>query len=201
MTELCKIMTEYGSDKGSGQHNYTIFYTEIFKNKTIKNVFELGLGTNNPSLVSNMGINGSPGASLRGWRQYFPGANIYGADIDKNILFTEPNITTFFCDQRDKESIKNLWCEDVLVDRLFDIIIDDGLHEYSANLEFFKNSVHKLAPGGIYIIEDVVPHDIINFNNTLQDLKEQYTNLKFNIIQLENERNSFDNNLVVIYKD
>ena len=31
MTELCKIMTEYGSDKGSGQHNYTIFYTEIFK--------------------------------------------------------------------------------------------------------------------------------------------------------------------------
>jgi hypothetical protein len=32
-TELCHIMTKYGSDKGNGSwHNYTIIYDYLFKN-------------------------------------------------------------------------------------------------------------------------------------------------------------------------
>jgi hypothetical protein len=201
MTELCKIMTEYGSDKGSGHHNYTVFYTEIFKNKNIKNVFELGLGTNNPNLQSSMGVNGKPGASLRGWKHYFPDANIYGADIDKDILFTEPNIVTFFCDQRDEKSVRHLWSQDPIADKIFDIIIDDGLHEFEANLTFFKNSIHKLAPGGIFIIEDVLHYEVNKFANIIDDLKKQYLDLKFDIVQLENQQNQSDNNLIVIYKN
>ena len=37
----------------------------------------------------------------------------------------------------------------------FDIIIDDGLHEFHANKCFFENSIEKLNPGGFYIIEDI----------------------------------------------
>jgi hypothetical protein len=31
-TDLCSIMNQYGSDKGSGHHNYTILYDYLFKN-------------------------------------------------------------------------------------------------------------------------------------------------------------------------
>ena len=68
------FMRKYGSDKGSininnSHHNYTTFYYSIFKSlcdKTLR-VFELGLGTNNIDIPSNMGTNGKHGASLYGW--------------------------------------------------------------------------------------------------------------------------------------
>ena len=49
---------------------------------------------------------GKPGASLRVWRDYFPNAIIYGADIDKDILFAEERIKTFYIDQLDPVAIK-----------------------------------------------------------------------------------------------
>ena len=36
-TELCKIMTEEGSDKSGNWHNYTIEYYSLFNNKKDKN--------------------------------------------------------------------------------------------------------------------------------------------------------------------
>ena len=71
-TPLCEIMGRHGSDKGSGDilnswHNYTTLYHSLFKEIRRKplRVFELGLGTNNVTLASNMGADGKPGASLR----------------------------------------------------------------------------------------------------------------------------------------
>ena len=55
------------------------------------NIFEVGLGTNNVDVPSNMGKDGKPGASLRAWRDYFP-----NADIDTRILFKEDKIQTFY---------------------------------------------------------------------------------------------------------
>ena len=56
MTELCRIMNENGSDKGSGWHNYTILYEGIFSKKRLDklNIFELGLGTNNIEISSSL---------------------------------------------------------------------------------------------------------------------------------------------------
>ena len=88
--ELTNLMNFYGSDKGgkNNDHNYASYYSQIFSHKKneIKNFLEIGLGTNNQNFVSNMGPKGIPLASLRAWRDYFVNANIYGADIDKNIL-------------------------------------------------------------------------------------------------------------------
>ena len=50
------------------------------------NILEIGLGTNNPILVSTMGSNGRPGASLYSFREYLPKSNIYGADVDKKYF-------------------------------------------------------------------------------------------------------------------
>jgi hypothetical protein len=68
-------------------------------------VFECGVGTNNPNITSNMGVNGQPGASLRVWRDYFQNAEVFGADIDRGILFEEQRIRTFYVDQTNKDSI------------------------------------------------------------------------------------------------
>lgn len=100
-TSLCEIMGRYGSDKGhiditKSHHNYTTYYYHIFNPiRTEKlRVFELGLGTNNPNLPSNMGVNGKPGASVYGWREFFPHSDIFGADIDTDILFSADRIRT-----------------------------------------------------------------------------------------------------------
>lgn len=134
-TILCEIMGRHKSDKGHkfitfSKHNYTTFYYSIFnkfKNEKIR-LFELGIGTDNITIPSNMGCNGRPGASLYGWQEFFENADIYGADIDKDILFSTNRIKTYFCDQTNSEIIKNMWEDNIELQDDFDIIIEDGLH-------------------------------------------------------------------------
>ena len=156
-TSLCDIMLKHGSDKSrSDKHNYTVIYEHLFRDLKEKNIrlFELGIGTNNPNMISSMGLDGKPGASLRGWSEYFTNGLIFGADIDRNILFSTDKIKTFYCDQTNPESIKSMWSNKNLSENL-DIIIDDGLHTFLAQLIFLENSFNKLNPGGFYIIEDI----------------------------------------------
>lgn len=207
MSDLCKIMSHYGSDKGHPEdikriHDYTIFYDTIFnkiKNKEIR-LFELGLGTNNTNILSHMGINGKPCASLYGWRHYFPNALIFGADIDKDILIQFPKIKTFYCDQTDPECIKNMWLNELLEEN-FDIIIEDGLHTYDANVCFFENSIHKLNNNGYYIIEDIKDSDVQLFEYKIEnEWNNMYPNLSFNFV-LNKFRKRNDNNLLVIKRN
>src|SRR5438045_9302449 len=86
---------------------YSALYTELCDRALV--VLELGLGSNRPDMPSNMGVFGAPGASLRGWRELFPHARVYGADVDRRILFQEDRIKTFYCNQLDPSSIRNLW--------------------------------------------------------------------------------------------
>jgi hypothetical protein len=166
MTELCLIMKNEGSDKGGGWHNYTEQYFKLFNHFRDKpiNFFEMGLGTNFLDIKSNMGVNGVPGASLRGWKTFFTNANVYGADIDTRILFTEPQIQTFYCDQTDESSVKELF-NISMGGVLFDVIIDDGLHEYQANKNLLIHSFKYLKSGGYYIIEDLLPETIKYFES------------------------------------
>ena len=205
-TSLCEIMGRNKSDKGSTDiqnswHNYTTFYYSIFKDmqyNTLR-IFELGLGTNNTDMPSNMGSDGRPGASLYGWNEFFPNSKIYGADIDTRILFNTENIKTYYCDQTNPHIIKYMWNEPELSEQ-FDIIIEDGLHEFSANVCFFENSIHKLANGGYYIIEDINYNNIALFNDKLKEWKNKYPNLSFTLVRMPSNRNNWDNNLLVVHK-
>ena len=193
-TGLCHIMKKYGSDKGLGWHNYTLIYDKLFNKFIDKNIsiFEVGLGTNNTDVPSNMGPNGKPGASLYGWREYFKNANVYGADVDTRILFESDNIKTYFVDQLNKDTIDNLWSK---IPVEFDIIIDDGLHTFEANMNFLENSFHKLKEGGIYIIEDIFESKKQEFDDKLKN--SGYT---YQILSIPNPSNNFDNVLGIIYK-
>jgi hypothetical protein len=201
-TPLCEIMEKNGSDKGGfagiGMHNYTTVYYELFKDSRHKKIylFELGIGTRDESISSNMGFNGLPGASLRGWCNFFSKGEIYSADIDKSVLFQEERIKSFFCDQTNPEIIKKMWFE--IDDQIiFDYIIDDGLHEFHANLTFFLNSIHRLKKGGIYIIEDIHENEIKNWEKYVKNNNDNY---KFLLIRLPNRFNNWDNNMMVIQK-
>jgi hypothetical protein len=193
-TDLCHIMKKHGSDKGLGWHNYTLIYDKLFSKFIDKNIniFEVGLGTNNTDVPSNMGPNGKPGASLYGWREYFKNANVYGADVDTRILFESENIQTYFVDQLNKETIDNLWSK-ITVE--FDVIIDDGLHTFEANKNFLENSFHKLKKDGIYIIEDIVESKKYQFDEKLKSLGYTYQ-----ILTIPNSSNNHDNVLGIIYK-
>jgi hypothetical protein len=203
-TPLCEIMGRNKSDKGSiditsSWHNYTPFYYSIFKDLRDKKlrIFELGLGTNNVNMPSNMGAYGRPGASLYGWREFFASSAIFGADIDSDILFTADNIETFFCDQTNPHIIKYMWNDPKLQEN-FDIIIEDGLHTFEANVCFFENSIHKLKPNGYYIIEDITVHDEPLFINKIKEWERRYTHCLFKLVKIPSSINNFDNTLLVV---
>ena len=149
---LAKGFRQYGSDK-STTHNYHFVYNAVLKDRSaVRNLLEIGLGTNNPRVLSNMGKNGLPGASLRAFRDFLPNANIFGADVDRNILFEEDRIKTFFVDQTQSDTLNDLAGE--LPEEL-DVIIDDGLHAPNANLATLAFALPKLGCGGWFIVEDI----------------------------------------------
>jgi hypothetical protein len=194
---LTDLMNAYGSDKGgfNKDHNFSDFYSTIFfdKKESFKNILEVGLGTNNINVPSNMGLDGKPLASLRAWRDYFVNANIYGADIDRKILKDEDRIKTYYVDQTNPSSILELF--ENIGDISFDIIIDDGLHEYNANICLFENSFKFLKKKGIYVIEDVFFKDK---NKFFQYFKN--SNYNFSIVDIFHKNNISNNCLVIIYK-
>ena len=181
------------------KHNYTTVYYSLFGNirNNELNVFELGLGTNNLNIPSNMGVDARPGASLYGWTDFFPNSKIYGADIDKDILFSNDKIKTFYCDQTDPTIIQNMWNLPEL-NCLFDIILEDGLHTFSANVCFFENSIHKLSSTGYFIIEDVRNIEMHMFEEKLVEWKDKYDYLNFVLLKVPSTVNIKDNNLIIV---
>ena len=152
--QLKKLCDRYGSDKAI-QHDYQLLYAGILAEPdSITALLEIGLGSNHRDVVSNMGINGKPGASLRAFREFLPNARIYGADVDRRILFSEERITTFFVDQTDPSSFSAIANA---VQERFDLIIDDGLHSPSANLATLLFGLKRLKIGGWLVVEDIAP--------------------------------------------
>jgi hypothetical protein len=201
-TELCDF---YGSDKGSQgsnlvypwpAHTYSDFYSTIFSNfrSSVKKVYENGIGTNNTNLTSNMSSTGIPGASLRVWRDYFPNSIVIGTDIDRDILFQEERIKTFFIDQTNEQIIQHFWNE--CGEDNFDLMVDDGLHIASAGKTLFMNSIKYLSDSGLYIIEDVGLKDLIVYEDFFKR-----TNYLVNYVSLFRPGlDNRNNNLITIRK-
>ena len=144
-----------GSDKGSS-HGYSNLYALILAplmpSPKIR-ILEIGLGTNRPSVPSNMGLGGVPGASLRAWTSTSEKIEVVGLDIDRNVLFQEPRISTHYVDQLNQESWQDL--PRSVLENGFDLIIDDGLHAPLANLNTLIATTKMLKRGGAIVIEDV----------------------------------------------
>lgn len=203
-SELTKLFSKHGSDKGApinsiglpydwNPHLYSTFYARIFHHSRpfITKVFECGIG----DFKSATGKTGS-GGSLRAWRDYFLNAEIIGADIDKSLLFTENRIRTFHLDQLDPNSIKFFWNNLQITN--FDLMIDDGLHEFKAGTTLFENSIMHLSTNGTYIIEDIRRRDLEKYRAYFEKEKYdvEFITMRSNILDYEDG----DNSLIVIRK-
>jgi len=204
-TDLAGLFDQYGSDKGTlgnpsvkfpwHSHNYADVYSELFQHsrKSVGKVFECGIGTNDETILSNMTSIATPGGSLRAWRDYFPNAIIYGADIDLKVLFAEDRILTDHINQLDSESIKKYFSK--FDKNSFDLMIDDGLHTFEANTSLLENSFDFLSEQGTYIIEDVRYSDVLRYEKYLSSKAYQ-----FRIIALERKNHAIGDNILIILK-
>jgi len=75
-----------------------------------------------------------------------------GADIDKEILFSEQRIRTFHLDQLNVESFAAL---SDTIGSDFDLVIDDGLHAIDANLNVLYFFIPLLKHGAYAVVEDI----------------------------------------------
>jgi SAM-dependent methyltransferase len=201
---LSTIFEKFKTDKGGNginvHHNYHLAYELIFAphRMQVRNVLEIGIGTTNPKIKSSMGPSGVPGASLRSWREYFPNANISGADIDPEILFNEERIDCHFTNQESEKHLQELSMKFERANTKFDVVIDDGLHTLDAAVKTFNEFKRLVTPGGIYVIEDVPIRKWKAYSNKI-DVSDfgcyylRLTNPKTN-------RFSGDNFLIFLYK-
>ena len=104
-------------------------------------MLEIGLGTK------------KPGASLRAFRDFCPKGLVFGADIDRSLLFDEDRIRTYYVDQTRSSSFDELYSN--LANNMFDLVIDDGLHTPNANIATMIFALKILRPLGIFIAEDI----------------------------------------------
>lgn len=154
MCELGALFNQYGSDKD--RNGYTPMYHSILKHLRDREIalLEVGIGTLIPGAPSSMvgySLPGyAPGGSLRAWRDYFPNGTIVGADIQLDTQFSEDRITTVLADSSSKDQL-----DAALGDRMFDVIIDDGLHWDETQVKTLENLWHRVRPGGFYITEDI----------------------------------------------
>lgn len=145
--ELC---IKYNCDKcPEVHHGYADYYDELFKDKkNARRVLEIGIGY--PKLMTHV-PNYILGASLFVWRDYFKDATIYAIDINPGCMFKDNRIKTFLLDQDEESHMNDL----ITMIGNFDIVIDDGSHNWKHQVFTAKQLLPYLNQGGIYVIEDV----------------------------------------------
>lgn len=139
MVTVGELMTRFGSDKNK-EHSYGPVYDELFalRRDSVRSLLEIGV---------------LHGASLYGWREYFPNAQIIGLDHWASPVL-DTRIQTVRADSRKSDEISDAF-KLANINSSFDIIIDDGGHWLEEQRDTWENCKSYLAPGGIYVIEDL----------------------------------------------
>lgn len=168
ITPLCQLAYHYGTDKCPQiKHAYTPFYYQLFKNKRrkVKKVLEMGIGgckhdwtTTNVVYDPNLKRQYHRAASLYMWRDFFPNAQIYGADIAPETLVEDERIKTYLCDERKKEDVEQL-IKHTGAD--IDMFIDDGSHRSADQIFLARTVLPLLDRKTLYIIEDARHDNLI----------------------------------------
>lgn len=188
-TELCEIAMKYSSDRCPRiGHCYTPFYYDFFKNRreSTKKVLEIGVGNNT---MKRRLKTYTIGAGLRMWRDFFPNAQIFGADIVPEAIFTDDRITTYTCDERNPKDVKNLISK---IGNDLDIVIDDASHHIGDQIFLFRTLMPLLNRKVIYIIEDC------GRTRRMRKTFPKYNSLIPNL--LPNELSAHDGLIVFTYK-
>ena len=130
----------YGStDKGPLGHGFTEVYErflEPLRSRPVR-VLEIGIAS---------------GGSLLAWRDYFPRAQVYGIDIEKNAHLDSEVIHTFVADQSKREQLGAFLAK---FPGPFDLIVDDGGHAMNQQQVSLGFLFPHVRAGGYYVVEDL----------------------------------------------
>jgi hypothetical protein len=184
-------------------HAYTGVYSFLlspFKNKKIK-FGEIGVHENH---------------SIRGWRDWFPNAEIHGFDwvrpfIDSAKSETLSNVYYHYINVYDKSSIINALDES---GDGFDIVIEDSCHILQTQINVIETIHPYINPGGILIIEDVYPivknkdnrgfgdYSEEEFAEAIEPFRKHYSNIIFVDAKHDYKYTGLNGNLrmLVLYK-
>lgn len=168
---VVKVFEQFGSDKAN-TGLASVYHFLLSKLPKDSNIIEIGIGTNNPKLISTMGKVGTPGASLHAYEYLIPDAQIFGVDIDREILFSTSRIRTSFGDQKDLATLRALPMHFGIAN--FDLLIDDGLHSPRANVNSLIFGLEFVKPGGFIWIEDIPARSLPVWNVVEQLLQSRY---------------------------
>lgn len=161
-TPLCELAFKYGTDKCPQlKHAYTPVYYELllpFQN-SFRKILECGIGrerpnrhqvqpTEKPHVLPNL----HRGASLYMWRDFFPLAQIHGADFLQETQFEADRISTHIFDERNEQDIENLI---KTIGSDIDLVIDDASHRVEDQIFLAQHMLPLLDKKVQYIIEDV----------------------------------------------
>ena len=141
MDDLTLIAKEYDTDKFSG--DYTGFYDSLFNSNRFdfKKVCEIGV---------------KYGGSIKMWLDYFPNADVYAIDAIEECYDCIPKhdrAIGFFGNTRNRDENKKFEHQH---GNEFDLILDDGCHQTSAQQIAFGSFFPLVKSGGFYVIEDIL---------------------------------------------
>ncbi len=92
------------------------------------------------------------GGSLLLWKEYFPNAQVIGVDIKPALKgLAEDRISIRIGDQGDQAFLASLIEEA----GSFDLVLDDGSHQFDDQRDTLLALWPHVKPGGIYVVEDV----------------------------------------------
>jgi hypothetical protein len=141
MTErLDEIAQRWTTDKSTRGHHYL-------------DVYERYCAPMRTSCLSVLEIGVLEGFAHRMWRDYFPNAEVWGLDSDRqyiNGVDMGERIKLMLGNQNEPEVMNQLhkvgpW----------DLIVDDGSHIPQHQIYSFQQLFSAVKPGGVYIIEDI----------------------------------------------
>ncbi len=149
MSETGHYFTKHGSDKNT-HHTYGPLYDRLFSDrKAVKSVLEIGIAS---------------GQSLLAWLDIFPNAQVVGIDKEPchrpEVGSTDASIHPL-CPRPDRLEIQQADVRDVpgllsaVGNRQFDLIVEDSSHVLDDNLRVLWLLYPHVAPGGIYVIEEM----------------------------------------------
>ncbi|MET4802769.1 glycosyltransferase [Bradyrhizobium sp. LB11.1] len=150
---LTQLAAKYDSDKGAVYkghlaHHYTRIYHELFRSKALEpiRILEIGLCRGRVEGWSQDQV-----PSLQMWLDYFPNAEVIGADIEDFSWFSHPRVRIHLVDQGDRGMLEQLAAKE----KPLDIIIDDGSHASAHQHLTLGVLFPSLRPGGMFVIEDL----------------------------------------------
>ncbi|WP_338441495.1 hypothetical protein VZG28_12745 [Synechococcus elongatus IITB4] len=188
MKSLSEIYADYSFEEGYGDKGTLHSYIEIYENlfsqyrASAKSVLEIGIGSKDAY-------------SLKMWRDFFCQAQIYGFDIDSELVIDHGDRIT--CYQGDQMNPLDLI--DLPLKEGFDIVIDDGSHIPEHQIGTCAYLWPYVKSQGVYVIEDVANIDFLGIY--FQQLKNMPKVQSYEVVDLRDQKNRFDDILIVLRKE